>query len=362
MPLRENPPEIPPSASAIALSARPLTLARACVRSPCLSLSSSQARRLESQLYQRAQDQRTIEVAQRQAALARQQMRQLEQHHLEQAARISQSAKSLQRLQELMRESISSNEAALGLCEALEHDAAALKRTCDAECPDAAARLTLRGKAGEAVAQLAALKSRAQALEASLAETERSAMQQIGVTPLTSVAMSSDCNPLNDLSAVADYATKANVGAGRPAAEVQQQAAPPSAAPSNVPPGMVQPMVAHQQQPMQAGLAGSLQPLQAPTANPMAASCAHGCGHACCGMGAMAPQPQQHMCASSIPMQQMGGAMAGGHTMLNGVGGGAMAGGGVPPPGQQMLPPRLASHSHAMYMRGPAGSQPPTSG
>ena len=40
-------------------------------------------------------------------------------------------------------------------------------------------------------------------------------MQQIGVTPLTSVAMSSDCNPLNDLSAVADYASKASVGAGR---------------------------------------------------------------------------------------------------------------------------------------------------
>ena len=45
------------------------------------------------------------------------QVRQLEQHHLEQAARISQGAKSLQRLQDLIRESIQSNKAALSLCE-----------------------------------------------------------------------------------------------------------------------------------------------------------------------------------------------------------------------------------------------------
>lgn len=49
-----------------------------------------QARRLESQLYQRAQDMRTIETSQRQATVARNQVRQLEQNHLEQAARISQ--------------------------------------------------------------------------------------------------------------------------------------------------------------------------------------------------------------------------------------------------------------------------------
>jgi hypothetical protein len=38
-----------------------------------------QARRLEAQLYQRAQDQRTIEVTQRQAQIARAQVRRLEQ-------------------------------------------------------------------------------------------------------------------------------------------------------------------------------------------------------------------------------------------------------------------------------------------
>ena len=54
------------------------------------ALRRPQARRLESQLYQRAQDMRTIEMTQRQATVARNQVRQLEQNHLEQAARISQ--------------------------------------------------------------------------------------------------------------------------------------------------------------------------------------------------------------------------------------------------------------------------------
>merc|ERR1719253_983345 len=54
-----------------------------------------QARRLESQLYQRAQDQRTIEVAQRQAQLAMSQVRQLEQQHHEQVARIQHGTKTV---------------------------------------------------------------------------------------------------------------------------------------------------------------------------------------------------------------------------------------------------------------------------
>ena len=180
----------------------------------------AQARRLESQLYQRAQDLRTIEVTQRQAALARAQVRQLEQHHLEQAARISQGAKSLQRLQDLIRESIQSNDAALGRCEVLEHDSNELRAYMQREAPVALANLSLHS---DDCASTTALRQRAAALESALAETERSAMQQIGVTPLTSVAMSSDCNPLNDLSAVADYASKASVSAqeaARPRADV----------------------------------------------------------------------------------------------------------------------------------------------
>ena len=103
----------------------------------------AQARRLESQLYQRAQDLRTIEVTQRQAALARAQVRQLEQHHLEQAARISQGAKSLQRLQDLIRESIQSNDAALGRCEVLEHDSNELRAYMQREAPVALANPAL---------------------------------------------------------------------------------------------------------------------------------------------------------------------------------------------------------------------------
>lgn len=169
-----------------------------------------QARRLESQLYQRAQDQRTIELTQRQAQLARAQVRQLEQNHLEQAARITQGAKSLQRLQDLIRDSLHHNSEAHNACEALERDNADMRAVLERVAPEELAKLRKRS---EGHASSENLRDRSRQLENALAETERSAVQQIGVTPLTSVAMSSDCNPLNDLSAVADYASKANVGA-----------------------------------------------------------------------------------------------------------------------------------------------------
>ena len=46
------------------------------------------------------------------------------------SASISQSAKSLQRLQELIRESVLASHAALGKCEMLEHDAFELRKVC----------------------------------------------------------------------------------------------------------------------------------------------------------------------------------------------------------------------------------------
>jgi len=186
-----------------------------------------QARRLETQLYQRAQDLRTIEMTQRQAAHARAQVRQLEQHHLEQAARISQGAKSLQRLQDLIRESILSNNAALGLAEAHERELADLREELRRDSPEAAAKVA-RLRSDE-MPSLEQLRHRAFSLENALAETERSAMLQIGVTPPTSVAMSSDCNPLHDLSAVADYAAKAMSPSATP---VSMESALPSAAPA----------------------------------------------------------------------------------------------------------------------------------
>ena len=185
-----------------------------------------QARRLETQLYQRAQDQRTIEMTQRQANVARAQVRQLEQHHLEQAARISQGSKSLQRLQDLIRESVLCNHHALSVCAALETDVAALREALAREAPSALASLQLQCEEGR---QSEALRGRAHALERAITETERSALQQIGATPLQTVAMSSDCNPLNDLSAVADYASKASVGAAAASRADVPAAAAPSA-------------------------------------------------------------------------------------------------------------------------------------
>merc|ERR1719460_1196822 len=94
-----------------------------------------QARRLESQLYQRAQDQRTIEMAQQQAQLAMAQVRQLEQHHLDQAARISQGQKSLQWLQQQMHEAVQEHQRALETCEALQADVTSLRETLSRENP-----------------------------------------------------------------------------------------------------------------------------------------------------------------------------------------------------------------------------------
>ena len=167
-----------------------------------------QARRLEAQLYQRAQDQRTIEVTQRQAQIARAQVRRLEQTHCEQAARILQGAKSLQQLQQLIRETLHVKQEVLGVCEELEREAAALREALGRVAPGEAEKLPHR-RAGSVSVE--ALRDRAGDLERQLADTERSALQQIGATPSTLMAMSSDYNPLNDLSAVADYASKANV-------------------------------------------------------------------------------------------------------------------------------------------------------
>jgi hypothetical protein len=206
---------------------------------PAMCACGGQARRLEAQLYQRAQDQRTIEMAQRQAQLARVQVHQLEQHHLEQAARISQGAKTLHRMQELIRESLSASNSAIGLCESLERDVKTLRDALGQDAPHEAAKAGASSTVSDACESL---KGRAQELEVALAEMERSALQQIGATPPQSVAMSRDCNPLHDLSAVADYAPKASIagfgGDLQPATEMPVQASlrAASSAPSMLPP------------------------------------------------------------------------------------------------------------------------------
>jgi len=260
-----------------------------------------QARRLESQLYQRAQDLRTIEMTQRQAALARAQVRQLEQHHLEQAARISQGSKSLQRLQELIRESIQSNNSALGLCEAYEHEVSEMRAYLQREAPAALASFTRRSDDSSTVMEL---RQRVASLENALAETERSAMQQIGVTPLQSVAMSSDCNPLHDLSAVADYATKASVGAtGAPQGRSASVSIEPPQPPPPPPPAGAQYGGHHldaaypEASPAPSGIASALSLPSAAAAAAQAAMAARGMG-APLGDGGVIPMQMSPTTAS----------------------------------------------------------------
>jgi len=179
-------------------------------RSECLAgmdmlndMFQRQARRLESQLYQRAQDQHTIEATQKQAQMAMAQVRALEEHHVQQAARITQAAKTLQTLQHKMRLLVKEHENVLHNCESLHGDVAKLREIVQSVRPEALQGLQLACDGSPAIDEL---RSKASELESALLETERSALQQIGATPTTAIAMSSDCNPLHDLSAVADYA------------------------------------------------------------------------------------------------------------------------------------------------------------
>mmetsp|Transcript_23666 Transcript_23666/g.51007 ORF Transcript_23666/g.51007 Transcript_23666/m.51007 type:complete len:254 (-) Transcript_23666:221-982(-) len=185
-------------------------------RSECLAgmdmlndMFQRQARRLESQLYQRAQDQRTIELTQQQAQSAMSQVRALEEHHVLQAARLSQAQKSLAQLQQHMRCIAQEHDRTLQTAEALQADCHHLMGALQRENPRALEHLQLNSRAYPNVADL---RNKGAELAASMLETERSALMQIGATPTTAIAMSSDCNPLHDLSAVADYATPAGTG------------------------------------------------------------------------------------------------------------------------------------------------------
>lgn len=186
-------------------------------RSECLAgmdmlndMFQRQARRLESQLYQRAQDQRTIEATQHQAQSAMTQVRALEEHHVLQAARLSQSSKSLAQLQQHMRSIALEHERSLQTAEALQADIQQLIAALQQENPGALEQLQLRSIG---VPPVSDLRSKAAAMAREIYETERAAVLQIGATPTTAIAMSVDYNPLHDLSAVADYAAPAGPGA-----------------------------------------------------------------------------------------------------------------------------------------------------
>jgi len=187
-----------------------------------------QARRLESQLYQRAQDQRNIELAQQQAKLAMAKLRQLEQVHQEQVVRLQQGNHSLRKLQQHVHEFEQNHEEALEVCSALHQDVSQLRGILASERPEVAEKVQLKCLGCPSVEQL---RQRAAALRRTMTETERSAIEQlgVGVTPTTPHALGASLgsnesslgsndstdeqmsNPLHDLSVLADYASKAHV-------------------------------------------------------------------------------------------------------------------------------------------------------
>lgn len=168
-----------------------------------------QARRLESQLYQRAQDARTIETVQKQAQETMAQTRSLERYHAEQAARITQSTHAMEELQQQMRAASREHAMVLSSCEALQEDADQLRKSLEHESPQYLEELEL---AGSSVPSIATLRERASQLEAHVAEAELRASMHIGPTPSTMVVMNSSGNPLFELSAAADYAQRELAG------------------------------------------------------------------------------------------------------------------------------------------------------
>ena len=169
----------------------------------------NQARRLESQLYQRAQDARTIETVQKQEQETAQQVRSLERYQVEQAARITQSTEQMEALQQQMRAASREHEMVLSTCEALQEDADQLRRSLEQEDPQSLEGLELEGSSTTPIAEL---RQRASQLEASVAEAEKQVSMHIASTPSTMAMMAAgphaSCNPLDQLSAVADTAPR----------------------------------------------------------------------------------------------------------------------------------------------------------
>jgi len=135
-----------------------------------------------------------------------QQVRSLERHHVEQAARIRQSSKAMEELQQSMRSASREHDEYLDACEALQEDVSQLRKSLEHENPLVLEEL---GLAGDSIPPIATLRERASQLEAHVSEAERRASFHIAATPSTTLVMSSSSNPLHDLSAVADYAQQA---------------------------------------------------------------------------------------------------------------------------------------------------------
>lgn len=186
-------------------------------RSECLAgmdmlndMFQRQARRLESQIYERAQYKHIVEQAQAQVASAKEQVRLLEEHHVQNVARIQQSSKMLQQFRDEISRVVRLHDEALGALEVAQADRATLHGALASADPAALAQLELRG---EGAPSAEVLRARAAEVVAAVTASDKSSLMQVSVTPSTSLAMTSECNPLCDLSAVADFESEMPIGA-----------------------------------------------------------------------------------------------------------------------------------------------------
>jgi len=153
-----------------------------------------QARRLETQLYQRAQDQHALQLAQQKAQMAQaaqEQVRNLEEERAQQTVRLSKAANSLQQMQEKATRLLEDVWQVVSAYEALQHDVTQLRDSLGRENPQALQQLELKSDNCDA-SHIAALRKSARELEAIVKEMERAACEPVAATPSTSVVMSSD--------------------------------------------------------------------------------------------------------------------------------------------------------------------------
>ena len=149
--------------------------------------------------------------------LSEAQVRSLEKYHVDQAARIRQGTKAIDELRRQVRAASAEHELVLSTCEVLHEDVSQLRDSLKRQGSTSVEELHL---AADRVPSMASLRERAARLDAERSAAERNASLHVATTPTTGLAMSSACNPLHDLSAVANYAHRSDASprAAQPAA------------------------------------------------------------------------------------------------------------------------------------------------
>lgn len=168
-----------------------------------------QARRLEAQLLQRAQDQHALQVAQQKTQqqeqvtqIAQEQVKNHEQYDELQAAQISQSAESLWQMQQKATQLLNEVGQVVSAYEALRHDIYQLRNSLGRENPQALQQLELKsdgrdtsciGALSASVSELQAIASELQVIMRAMERVagERMAGECVAATPSTLAVMSS---------------------------------------------------------------------------------------------------------------------------------------------------------------------------